>query len=80
MLDFERRLIGLGTRFPFGGSLLVAAQKSMWIPFNKPYLTGRELEYIRQAHEAHHLSGDGAVHQALPAPGSSAPPDATRRC
>jgi dTDP-4-amino-4,6-dideoxygalactose transaminase len=31
----------------------------MWIPFNKPYLTGRELDYIRQAHEAHHLSGDG---------------------
>jgi dTDP-4-amino-4,6-dideoxygalactose transaminase len=31
----------------------------MWIPFNKPFLTGRELDYIRQAHEAHHLSGDG---------------------
>jgi dTDP-4-amino-4,6-dideoxygalactose transaminase len=31
-----------------------------WIPFNKPFLTGRELGYIRQAHEAHHLSGDGA--------------------
>jgi dTDP-4-amino-4,6-dideoxygalactose transaminase len=31
----------------------------MWIPFNKPFLTGRELDYIREAHEAHHLSGDG---------------------
>src|SRR4051812_11842020 len=31
----------------------------MWIPFNKPFLTGRELDYIRQAHAAHHLSGDG---------------------
>ena len=31
-----------------------------WIPFNKPFLTGRELDYIKQAHEAHHLSGDGA--------------------
>jgi len=31
----------------------------MWIPFNKPYLSGRELDYIREAHEAHHLSGDG---------------------
>ncbi len=30
------------------------------IPFNKPYLTGRELEYIQQAHEQGHLSGDGA--------------------
>jgi dTDP-4-amino-4,6-dideoxygalactose transaminase len=32
----------------------------MWIGFNRPYLTGRELDYIRQAHEAGHLSGDGA--------------------
>ena len=31
----------------------------MWIPFNKPFLTGRELDYIREAHENHHLSGDG---------------------
>ena len=30
------------------------------VAFNKPFLTGRELDYIRQAHEAHHLSGDGA--------------------
>jgi dTDP-4-amino-4,6-dideoxygalactose transaminase len=32
----------------------------MWIPFNKPHLTGRELQYISEAHHAHHLSGDGA--------------------
>ena len=32
----------------------------MWISFNRPYLTGQELEYIRQAHQAQHLSGDGA--------------------
>jgi dTDP-4-amino-4,6-dideoxygalactose transaminase len=32
----------------------------MWIPFNKPFLTGRELSYISEAHLAHHLSGDGA--------------------
>ena len=31
----------------------------MKIPFNKPYMTGKELEYIRQAHEAGHLAGDG---------------------
>lgn len=31
----------------------------MKIPFNKPYMTGRELEYIAQAHEIGHLSGDG---------------------
>ena len=29
------------------------------IPFNKPFMTGRELEYIAQAHEGGHLSGDG---------------------
>ncbi len=29
------------------------------IPFNKPFLTGRELDYIRQAHENMILSGDG---------------------
>jgi len=32
----------------------------MKIPFNKPYLTGNELQYIRKAHEKGHLSGDGA--------------------
>jgi dTDP-4-amino-4,6-dideoxygalactose transaminase len=29
------------------------------IPFNKPYMTGRELDYIAQAHTNGHLSGDG---------------------
>jgi dTDP-4-amino-4,6-dideoxygalactose transaminase len=29
------------------------------IGFNRPYLTGRELEYIREAHENAHLAGDG---------------------
>jgi dTDP-4-amino-4,6-dideoxygalactose transaminase len=29
------------------------------IPFNKPYMTGRELWYIAQAHTKGHLSGDG---------------------
>jgi dTDP-4-amino-4,6-dideoxygalactose transaminase len=31
----------------------------MQIPFNKPYMTGRELGYIREAHNNGHLSGDG---------------------
>lgn len=31
----------------------------MQIPFNRPYMTGRELEYIREAHANMHLSGDG---------------------
>lgn len=31
----------------------------MKIPFNKPYMTGRELTLIAQAHARGHLSGDG---------------------
>lgn len=33
------------------------------IPFNKPYMTGRELHYISQAHASGHLSGDGPFTQ-----------------
>jgi dTDP-4-amino-4,6-dideoxygalactose transaminase len=33
------------------------------IPFNKPYMTGRELWYIAQAHTNGHLSGDGTFTQ-----------------
>ena len=33
------------------------------IPFNQPFLTGRELEYIAEAHANHHLSGDGPFTQ-----------------
>lgn len=29
------------------------------IPFNRPYMTGRELSYIAEAHATGHLSGDG---------------------
>lgn len=32
----------------------------MKIPFNKPFMTGRELHYISQAHANGHLAGDGA--------------------
>src|SRR5690348_11240373 len=39
--------------------LFSAAPGMKQVSFNKPYLTGRELEYIRQAHELMHLSGDG---------------------
>lgn len=31
----------------------------MKIPFNKPYMTGREPAYIAEAHANNHLSGDG---------------------
>jgi dTDP-4-amino-4,6-dideoxygalactose transaminase len=31
----------------------------MHIPFNKPYMTGKELWYIAQAHANGHLAGDG---------------------
>ena len=29
------------------------------VPFNKPYMTGKELSYIAEAHASGHLSGDG---------------------
>jgi dTDP-4-amino-4,6-dideoxygalactose transaminase len=32
----------------------------MHIPFNKPYMTGKELWYIAQAHAMGHLAGDGS--------------------
>lgn len=32
----------------------------MTIPFNKPYMTGKELWYISQAHANGHLAGDGS--------------------
>lgn len=38
-------------------------QRPLMIPFNKPYLTGRETEYIRQAVENGHISGNGAFTQ-----------------
>ena len=31
----------------------------MKIPFNKPYMTGQETEYIRQAVESGKISGNG---------------------
>ncbi len=31
----------------------------MRVPFNRPYVTGRELGYIDEAIANHHLSGDG---------------------
>jgi len=31
----------------------------MRIPFNRPYMSGKELEYIREAHSLGHLAGDG---------------------
>src|SRR5712691_7970870 len=30
------------------------------IPFNKPYMTGKELAYIAEAHANGHLAGNGA--------------------
>ena len=32
----------------------------MPIPFNKPYMTGKELSYIADAHAQGHLAGDGS--------------------
>ena len=37
----------------------VTAEVTLKIPFNRPFLVGRELDYIRQSVEAGHISGDG---------------------
>src|SRR5271157_1450085 len=37
-----------------------AARPAHMIPFNRPYSTGMEFEYIRQAIASGHISGDGA--------------------
>ncbi len=57
------RLASDGPRGDDGPSGLV-------IPFNKPYLTGRELAYIAQAHASGHLAGDGEFTEAVHARGS----------
>src|SRR5438552_6782593 len=44
---------------PAAGDGLLDEAAMTQVPFNKPFLTGRELEYIRRAHENMHLSGDG---------------------
>ncbi len=38
----------------------VLARPAQMIPFNRPYSTGMEYEYIRQAIASGHISGDGA--------------------
>lgn len=50
--DSETSLRQLGNA-PFEGD------RRAEIPFNRPYMTGRELHYIAQAHAAGHLAGDG---------------------
>jgi dTDP-4-amino-4,6-dideoxygalactose transaminase len=38
---------------------MIERMRTNFIPFNKPYMTGRELWHIAQAHTSCHLSGDG---------------------
>lgn len=35
------------------------SQKPSYIPFNRPYFSGREIEFIQEAVDSWHLSGDG---------------------
>ncbi len=39
-------------------------REARFIPFNRPYVTGREMDYIRQALGSGHLSGDGPFTKA----------------
>ncbi len=42
----------------------ISKHHSDWIPFNKPYLTGKELRNIAEAHMNGQLAGDGEFTQA----------------
>ena len=64
LLQPEWLLIRAGVSLPIGSSLMVVAQgpafvMASFIPFNRPYATGREFEYIQEAIARHHLAGDG---------------------
>ena len=51
-----------GVNFALGGSWLIVARKLQTnISFNKPYMTGKEIGYIAQAHASRHLAGDGEL-------------------
>jgi dTDP-4-amino-4,6-dideoxygalactose transaminase len=46
------------------GDKMLSTRTKNWIPFNKPYLTGKELINIAQAHENAQLAGDGVFTRA----------------
>ena len=41
------------------GRQILKAMTTEYIPFNRPYATGKELVYVAEAQRNHHLSGDG---------------------
>ena len=49
------------------------------IPFNRPYTTGHEIDYIREAVSCSHLSSGGSSQSAAKS-GWSRPSDAAGRC
>lgn len=42
-----------------GSHVQVSTPDCTDIPFNKPYMTGREIDFIREAHARGHMAGDG---------------------
>jgi dTDP-4-amino-4,6-dideoxygalactose transaminase len=53
----------LGYGYSFGLRVIVdsvfCGENAVNVSFNQPYLTGRELQFISEAHAAGHLAGDG---------------------
>jgi hypothetical protein len=35
------------------------------VPFNKPFMTDEELDFIREAYASHYLAGDGKFYEPL---------------
>ena len=63
ILAVERLMITKGVSFPAGGSLLLIGRRPLAIviriPFNRPFATGNELDYVRTAIATPKFSGDG---------------------
>ena len=64
-------IIGTGNR-GLGDSDRIGP-RNVKVPFNRPYMTGRELGYIAQAHQNHKLAGDGPFTAAAAAGSRSTP-------
>lgn len=66
------------------GRQILNAMATEYIPFNRPYATGKELVYVAEAQRNHHLSGDGPFtkrcHQWIEAQTGSARALLTHSC
>ena len=58
-VDWQNRLNDCVNRRPISSCVLSVSHMSIRIPFNKPFIAGKELYYIAQAVTLNNLAGDG---------------------